>query len=409
MSSSSHDTYSPVLVSRYCRNSPLLKIFSSRHKTELWRQLWIWLAEAELELGLPQVTQEAIDELQANKTNIDWQAIAENEKRLKHDVMAHNHAYGKICPKAAGIIHLGATSCYVQDNSDLIVQREALNFTLKRLAICLKRLAEFADRHKNDVTVGRTHYQPASLVTVGKRAVLWAQELLMVLGSAVNKICMDIRLLQMNEELFEPFEKDQIGSSAMPFKRNPMKTERINSLARKLMNAVNEGLQTLATQGFERTLDDSAIRRINIPDSFFTTEAILLTLQNVFEGMQLNEATSMRNVQKELPFLALEKTLMFLTEQGVSRQEAHEKIREVSLKGQEQKCSGEEISFAKMLEDPFFNKVREESLRYIADPLNFTGRCRTQVDRFLKEELHPKIDSYLKESEMVNTKVQLDV
>ncbi|KIH47327.1 Lyase [Ancylostoma duodenale] len=369
MAACPEDRYESVLASRYCKRSPLIEILSERNKTILWRQLWIWLAESELELGLKQVTPEAIKEMKEMRDSIDWQKIRDEERRLKHDVMAHNHAFGAICPKAAGIIHLGATSCFVQDNADLIVIRDSVRHLLRRAATVLDRMATFAERERSHVTVGRTHYQTASLVTVGKRAALWAQELLMAfkqlehfhdtmkfrgikgatgtqdsfltlfggdeemlpsqhrsfnvineifkdvhlifalatIGSAVKKICTDIR--------------DQIGSSAMPYKKNPMKSERCCSLARKLIHMPQEALSILSDQGLERTLDDSAGRRMLLPDSLLTTEAMLTTLQNVFEGLTVQDENVARVVREELPFLGLEKAMMWLTEEGVDRQQ----------------------------------------------------------------------------------------
>ncbi|KAI1722935.1 lyase domain-containing protein [Ditylenchus destructor] len=475
------DSYQPVLSSRYGQKSPLNHLFSERNKTEIWRQLWINLSEAENELGLEQVTSEMIEEMREQKTNIDWDFVRAEEKRIKHDVMAHNHAYGKVCPKAAGVIHLGATSCYVQDNADLIMQREALDLITKRLAVCIKRLGDFAEKYAELVCVGRTHYQAASLTTVGKRACLWAQELVMALecvvdfrenmrfrgikgatgtqdsfltlfagdenlveeldwlvtkkagftkkfnitgqtysrqqdskllfalsnfGSVAHKICLDIRCLQAFDEIREPFEADQIGSSAMPYKRNPIKCERICGLARHLMGYVTESLGTLSVQGLERTLDDSSNRRVVIPQAFFTAEAILVTLQNVLEGLNVETTTISRNVEKELPFLALEKALMLLTKVGVSRQDAHAKIRETALKGKEMQ-DREKVTIENLLSEPFYDKVKTEVVTMCSNPLNFCGRCVSQTRTFLANELHPAIDKILGDTN--DEKVSLDI
>lgn len=474
------DRYESVLASRYCRKSPLIEILSERNKTILWRQLWIWLAEGEYELGLKQVTPQAIDEMKEQRDNIDWQKIRDEERRLKHDVMAHNHAFGAICPKAAGIIHLGATSCYVQDNADLIVIRDSVRHLLHRTATVLDRMATFADREKAQVTVGRTHYQTASLVTVGKRAALWSQELLMAfkqleqfyltmkfrgikgatgtqdsfltlfggdedlveqlddivtakagfkhkfcisgqtysrqqdvqlifslacIGAAVKKICTDIRVLQAMGELLEPFEKDQIGSSAMPYKRNPMKSERCCSLARKLINTPQEALGILSDQGLERTLDDSAGRRMLLPESLLTTEAMLMTLQNVFEGLTVQRENVDKVVREELPFLGLEKAMMLLTEEGVDRQEAHAVIRAAALDAK-QRQAREVINVEDIIQDPFFDSVRGRVLELVQQPIRFTGRCESQTVRFINEELRPAIEPYFNPEA---AQVQLDV
>ncbi|CAJ0956757.1 unnamed protein product, partial [Mesorhabditis belari] len=475
------EIYQSALVTRYCRNSPILRFHSEKNKAVLWRQLWIWLAEAEQELGLKQISTEAIDEMKAKRDQVNFDEIRSEERRLKHDVMAHNHVFGKLCPKAAGIIHLGATSCYVQDNADLIVIRDSIDHLLKRFATCLQRMATFAEQHKDTVTVGRTHYQAASLVTVGKRTVLWAQEMVMALeqlehfrntmrfrgvkgatgtqdsfmtlfggdedkvetldelvtkkagftqrfyisgqtysrqldiqllnalatfGAVTTKICKDIRILQANGELLEPFEKDQIGSSAMPYKQNPMKSERVCSLSRSLMNMASESLATLADQGFERTLDDSACRRRYIPESFLHAEAIFNTLQNIFEGLTVKKQGVEKVVETELPFLGLEKAMMFLTEEGVDRQKAHEKIREVALAAKEGQQE-HKVNMTEMLEDPFFDKVRDRVLALVSQPLNFTGRCVSQTVRYINENIKPIVEKY--HAVESDQKVQLDV
>uniref|UniRef100_A0A915Q4V4 Adenylosuccinate lyase C-terminal domain-containing protein n=1 Tax=Setaria digitata TaxID=48799 RepID=A0A915Q4V4_9BILA len=455
----SEDKFETVLKSRYCGKSPLMNILSERNK----------------------VTEEAIEEMKKSKEVIDWGTIRREEKRIKHDVMAHNYAFGKMCPKAKGIIHLGATSCFVQDNADLIVQRQATDYILKKLAVCLSRLDEFAEKTKDIVTVGRTHYQTASLVTVGKRAAMWAQELLMVfiklehfrenmrfrgvkgatgtqdsfmalfhedeakvdkldelimksagfahrfyisgqtysrqqdcdlvnifalLGAATKKICTDIRILQAFGEIFEPFESQQIGSSAMPYKRNPIKSERVSSLARKLMSAPQDALNTLGDQSLERTLDDSAIRRILIPDIFLLADAILTIFQHIVEGLTVDKERIDHNVYADLPFLALEKAMMLLTEEGTDRQEAYEKIREVTLVAREAQ-KRERVNLESILANGFFDKVRGRIIELSKSPLSFTGRASSQTMNFLNDELRPTIARYLDED--MKTKVQLDV
>ncbi|CAG9539352.1 unnamed protein product [Cercopithifilaria johnstoni] len=477
----SEDKYETVLKSRYCGKSPLMNILSERNKVMIWRQMWIWLAEAEMQLGLKQVTEEAIEEMKKSKKVIDWDTVRREEKRIKHDVMAHNYAFGKMCPKAKGIIHLGATSCFVQDNADLIVQRQATDYILKKLAMCLNRLDEFAEKTKDIVTVGRTHYQTASLVTVGKRAAMWAQELLMVftkleyfrknmrfrgvkgatgtqdsfmalfhndeakvdkldelitksagfafrfyisgqtysrqqdcdlvnifalLGAATKKICTDVRILQAFGEIFEPFETEQIGSSAMPYKRNPIKSERVCSLARKLMSAPQDALNTLGDQSLERTLDDSAIRRILIPDMFLLADAILTIFQHIVEGLTMDEERIEDNVHADLPFLALERAMMLLTEEGTDRQEAYEKIREITLAVKQTQKHGR-VDLESILSSVFFDKVRGRVLELAKSPLRLTGRSSSQTMNFLNKELRPTIMKYLDHD--VEAKVQLDV
>ncbi|CAD5209800.1 unnamed protein product [Bursaphelenchus xylophilus] len=465
------DCFEDVLSSRYCSKSKLMEFFSEKAKTQTWRQLWIWLAESEKELGLPQITEEMIQEMKDQRDNINWDMVRSEEKRLKHDVMAHNHTFGAVCPKAAGIIHLGATSCYVQDNANLIEQRLAFDYIITKYAIVMSRLADFAEKWKFTVTVGRTHWQTASLVTVGKRAILWLQELKMAFdtivetrnkarfrgikgatgtqdsfltlfkgdhqkvlqldelvtkkagfgkkfsisgqtysrqqdidllfclskfGAAAEKVAKDIRFLQSHGEIQEPFEENQIGSSAMPYKKNPMKCERVCSLARHLRNMVLDGLSTLADQGIERTLDDSANRRIVIPRAFLLSDAILSILQNVFEGLHVPVESVKRNVEQELPFLALEKALMLLTEHGVSRQEAHEHIRSTALECKQRQAHGP-VTLNDTLASDFFSPVREAVLKLGSDPLNFVGRCQEQQEQYLKEEFYPSVNYYLQE------------
>ncbi|ETN84768.1 hypothetical protein NECAME_17016 [Necator americanus] len=412
------DRYESVLASRYCKRSPLIEILSERNKTILWRQLWIWLAESEMELGLKQITPQAIEEMKKMRDNIDWQKIRDEERRLKHDVMAHNHAFGAICPNAAGIIHLGATSCFVQDNADLIVIRDCVKHLLCRIATVLDRMAAFAEREKSHVTVGRTHYQTASLVTVGKRAALWAQELLMAfkqvekLDELVTKKAGFTHKFFISGQTYSR-QQDQIGSSAMPYKKNPMKSERCCSLARKLIHmpqtpqykAVKEALSILSDQGLERTLDDSAGRRMLLPDSLLSTEAMLTTLQNIFEGLTVQSENVARVVREELPFLGLEKAMMLLTEEGVDRQQAHAMIRTTALEAKKRQ-STEVVRMEDILSDPFFDSVRDRVMAIVDEPLNFTGRCESQTMRFLTQELRPAIAPYFDPSA---TCVQLDV
>ncbi|CAI5438483.1 unnamed protein product [Caenorhabditis angaria] len=459
----SEDKFESVLSTRYCKTSPLIRILSETNKATLWRQLWIWLAESEKELGLKQVTQEAIDEMKKNRDVFEWEFIRSEERKLKHDVMAHNHAFGK-------------------DNADLIAYRDSIDHILKRFATVIERLSTFSLNNKDVVTVGRTHYQTASLVTIGKRGVLWAQELLMafqslaefrdkmrfrgikgatgtqdsfltlfgndeskveeldelvtrkagfsqrfvitgqtysrqqdaqlifslsLLGAAAKKVCTDIRVLQAFGELLEPFEKDQIGSSAMPYKKNPMKSERCCSLARKLINSPQEALTILADQGLERTLDDSAGRRILIPDCLLTAEALLTTLQNIFEGLTVQTENVRKIVDDEIAFLGLEKAMMMLTEDGVDRQKAHHVIREAALSAKALKDStGARIDIRQTMADPFFDSVRDRVVSLVENPINFTGRCSSQTVNFVNNEILPTIGKYLDKSA---AKVQLDV
>ncbi|PIO65344.1 hypothetical protein TELCIR_12993 [Teladorsagia circumcincta] len=299
-------------------------------KTILWRQLWIWLAEAEHELGLKQVTPEAIEQMKEQRDNIDWPKIREEERRLKHDVMAHNHAFG----------------------ADV-----QLIFALAAI------------------------------------------------GAAVKKICTDIRVLQAMGELLEPFEKDQIGSSAMPYKKNPMKSERCCSLARKLIHSPQEALNILSDQGLERTLDDSANRRMLIPDSVLTTEAMLSTLQNIFEGLTVQTENVARIVREELPFLGLEKAMMWLTEEGVDRQKAHAVIRETALEAKKKQAT-QVVHMEDILKDPFFDSVRDRVMALVDEPIRFTGRCESQTMRFINEELRPAIGNHYDSGA---TCMQLDV
>uniref|UniRef100_A0A8C0QEK4 Adenylosuccinate lyase n=1 Tax=Canis lupus familiaris TaxID=9615 RepID=A0A8C0QEK4_CANLF len=387
-----HDSYCSPLASRYA-SPEMCFMFSDRCKFRTWRQLWLWLAEAEQALGLP-ITDEQIQEMKSNLDNIDFKMAAEKEK-LRHDVMAHVHTFGHCCQKAAAIIHLGATSCYVGDNTDLIILRNAIDLLLPKLARVISRLADFAKERADLPTLGFTHFQPAQLTTVGKRCCLWIQDLCMdlqnlkrvqddlrfrgvkgttgtqasflqlfegdeqkveqldkmvtekagfnrafiitgqtytrkvdievlsvlaSLGASVHKICTDIRLLANLKEMEEPFEKQQIGSSAMPYKRNPMRSERCCSLARHLMTLIMDPLQTASVQWFERTLDDSANRRICLAEAFLTADAILNTLQNISEGLVVYPKVIERRIRQELPFMATENIIMAMVKSGGNRQ-----------------------------------------------------------------------------------------
>ncbi|XP_032643753.1 adenylosuccinate lyase isoform X2 [Chelonoidis abingdonii] len=430
--------YRSPLVSRYA--SPEMGFnFSERRKFGTWRRLWLYLAQAEKSLGLP-ITDEQIQEMEANLDNIDFKMAAEEEKRLRHDVMAHVHTFAHCCPKAAAIIHLGATSCYVGDNTDLIVLRDGFNLLLPKLATVISRLADFAEQYADLPTLGFTHYQPAQLTTVGKRCCLWIQDLCMdlqnlerarddlrfrgvkgttgtqasflqlfegdhdkveeldrlvtvkagfkraylvtgqtysrkvdveilsvlaSLGASIHKICTDIRLLANLKEIEEPFETDQIGSSAMPYKRNPMRSERCCSLARHLMTLVLNPLHTASVQWFERTLDDSANRRVCLAEAFLTADIILSTLQNISEGLV------------------------------VYPKDCHEKIRILSQQAAAvvKQEGGDNDLIAQIRADPYFSPIQGQ-LESLLEPTSFTGRASQQVARFLKEEARPMLTPY---------------
>uniref|UniRef100_A0A8C3LRA1 Adenylosuccinate lyase n=1 Tax=Chrysolophus pictus TaxID=9089 RepID=A0A8C3LRA1_CHRPC len=443
--------------------------FSERKKFGTWRRLWLYLAQAEKSLGLP-ITDEQIKEMEANLDNIDFKMAAEEEKKLRHDVMAHVHTFAHCCPKAAAIIHLGATSCYVGDNTDLIVLRDGFNLLLPKLARVISRLADFAEAHADLPTLGFTHYQPAQLTTVGKRCCLWIQDLCMdlqnlerarddlrfrgvkgttgtqasflqlfegdhskveeldrlvtakagfkrsymvtgqtysrkvdievlsvlaSLGASVHKICTDIRLLANLKEIEEPFEKDQIGSSAMPYKRNPMRSERCCSLARHLMTLVLDPLQTASVQWFERTLDDSANRRVCLAEAFLTADIILSTLQNISEGLVIYPKVIDRRIRQELPFMATENIIMAMVKAGGNRQDCHEKIRVLSQQAAAvvKQEGGDNDFIARVRADPYFSPIHKH-LDSLLDPSSFTGRAPQQVAKFLKEEVRPALIPY---------------
>ncbi len=468
----STDRYVSPLSERYASRE-MQYIFSPDMKFRTWRQLWIALAETEKELGLsrngkPVITQEQIDELKAHAEDINYEVARERERQVRHDVMSHVYAYGKQCPKAAGIIHLGATSCYVGDNTDIIVMTEGLKLLKKKLVNVMAQLGRFADRYKELPTLAFTHFQPAQPTTVGKRAALWLQEFYLdledldyilngmkLLGSkgttgtqasflelfdgdqeivdridpmiaekmgfkecfpvsgqtysrkmdtkvanvlagiaaSAHKMSNDIRLLQHLKELEEPFEKNQIGSSAMAYKRNPMRSERIASLARYVMiDALNPAI-TSATQWFERTLDDSANKRLSIPEGFLAVDGILDLCLNVVDGLVVYPKVIEKHLQSELPFMATENIMMDAVKRGGNRQELHERIRELSMEaGRHVKAEGKENNLLELIAaDPAFSMSLEE-LQKNMDPTKYIGRSREQVESFLEKVIRPVLE-----------------
>jgi len=470
-------SYRSPLTSRYA--SPEMSFnFSDAKKFATFRILWVWLAKAEQKLGLP-ITDAQIREMEESIGNIDFKAAADEEKLTRHDVMAHVHVFAKLCPTAAPIIHLGATSCYVGDNTDLIVIRDGFNILLPKIARCISRLMKFASENKGLATLGFTHYQPAQLTTVGKRACLWAQDLLTdlhnieraknelrfrgvkgttgtqasfmqlfdgnhekvkeldklvtsyagftkayticgqtyprkldvdclatlaSLGASIHKICTDIRLLANLKELEEPFEKTQIGSSAMAYKRNPMRSERCCSLARHLTTLIMDPLQTASVQWMERTLDDSANRRVCLAEAFLTADIILNTLQNITEGLVLYPKVIKRHIDQELPFMATENVIMTMVKLGADRQECHEHIRVLSQEaGQVVKEHGKDNDLiARIKQHPYFEPIKNR-LDEILDPSTFTGRAEQQVEQFIEEEVKPALEPYRNQLEGEST------
>ena len=464
----SKPSYESPLNSRYA--SPEMQyIFSPDKKFTTWRKLWIALAESEKELGL-NITDEQIGELKAHVNDVDYDAAAAYEKKLRHDVMAHVHAYGDQCPNAKGIIHLGATSCYVGDNTDIIIMREALELIRKRLVVCIAKLSEFADEYKAMPTLGFTHFQPAQLVTVGKRATLWLQDLLFDLeevesvtaslkmlgckgttgtqasfydlfegdhakcveldkkiankmgfeasyyvsgqtysrkvdsrvlnclssiAQSAHKFSNDIRLLQHLKEIEEPFEKNQIGSSAMAYKRNPMRSERIASLARYVIADALNPAMTAAEQWFERTLDDSANKRISVPEAFLAVDAILGIYTNIVSGIVVYPNMIHQHIMNELPFMATENIMMEAVKRGGDRQALHEKIRVASMEaGKTVKVEGKPNNLLDLIvDDPEFGLDRE-SLESLLDPKLYIGRCPEQVATFIEEAIKPVLASH---------------
>ncbi|XP_034180682.1 adenylosuccinate lyase isoform X1 [Osmia lignaria lignaria] len=477
---SEHNDYRSPLATRYA-SKEMRYNFSDQNKFSTWRKLWVYLAKAEMELGLA-ISSEQIAEMEAQVNNIDFEAAAKEEKATRHDVMAHVHVFGNQCPKAAPIIHLGATSCYVGDNTDLIILRQGFNILLPKLANVLSRLAKFAMEYRDLPTLGFTHLQPAQLTTVGKRATLWLHDLLMderairrarddlkfrgvkgttgtqasflqlfngdgfkvkqldrlvtrmagfekyypvtgqtysrkvdveclnalsSLGSTVHKICSDIRLLANMKEIEEPFESTQIGSSAMPYKRNPMRSERCCSIARHLMTLANNALQTAATQWMERTLDDSANRRITLSEAFLSADVILMTLQNITEGLVVYPKVIARHVAQELPFMTAENIIMAMVKAGGDRQVCHEKIRVLSQEaGAQVKQHGLDNDLVERIrKDPYFKPILNQ-LKELLDPRTFVGRAPEQVTEFLQEEVHPVLENY---KELLGGTVELNI
>ena len=461
------NTYESPLSSRYASDE-MLYLFSPDKKFSTWRRLWVALARAEMELGLP-VTQEQVDELEAHLTDIDYAKAAQWEKKLRHDVMAHVHTYGELCPKAMPIIHLGATSCYVGDNTDVIVMRQGLELVRKKLIGVLALLADFAREYKDMPCLAYTHCQPAQLTTVGKRATLWMNELLMdlqevdyristlkLLGSkgttgtqasfmelfegdeekikameaditaqmgfdkvvpvsgqtysrkvdyqvlsalagiaqSAMKMATDIRLLANFKEMEEPFEKNQIGSSAMPYKRNPMRCERICALSRYLMVDVLNPAFTTGTQWFERTLDDSANKRVAMAEGFLAADAILNILLNISDGLVVYPKVVRSRVMAELPFMASENIMMKAVKKGGDRQELHERLRQHAIAAAAQvKQEGlPNDMIARVEADPAFGLTREE-IEAELQPEAFTGRAPHQVEEFLANVIQPVLDA----------------
>ncbi|MEF2653396.1 MAG: adenylosuccinate lyase [Blautia sp.] len=476
----STDRYVSPLSERYASRE-MQYIFSPDMKFRTWRKLWIALAETEKELGL-NITQEQIDELKSHADDINYDVAKERERQVRHDVMSHVYAYGVQCPKAKGIIHLGATSCYVGDNTDIIVMTEALKLVQKKLINVIAELSKFADKYKDQPTLAFTHFQPAQPTTVGKRATLWTQEFLLdledleyvistmkLLGSkgttgtqasflelfdgdqetidkidpmiaekigfkecypvsgqtysrkvdtrvlnvlagiaaSAHKMSNDIRLLQHLKEVEEPFEKSQIGSSAMAYKRNPMRSERIASLSRFVMvDALNPAI-TSATQWFERTLDDSANKRLSIPEGFLAIDGILDLCLNVVDGLVVYPKVIEKRLMSELPFMATENIMMDAVKAGGDRQELHERIRELSMEaGRNVKVEGKDNNLLELIAaDPAFNLSLDE-LKKTMDPAKYVGRAKEQTDAFLAKVVRPILDSH---KEMLGVKAEINV
>lgn len=465
---SNYEGYKSPLSTRYA-SKEMQFLFSDQNKFSTWRRLWVWLARAESQLGL-EITGAQIAEMEREITNIDFEAAAAEERLTRHDVMAHVHVFAKQCPAAAPVIHLGATSCYVGDNTDLIVLRDALKLLLPRVASVIARLSQFAQSYKDQPTLGFTHLQPAQLTTVGKRACLWIQDLLMderalnrcledlrfrgvkgttgtqasflqlfegdgekvkkldqlvtelagfkkayavtgqtysrkvdveivaalsSLGTSIHKMCSDLRILASRKELEEPFESTQIGSSAMAYKRNPMRSERCCALARHLITLFSSAANTHATQWLERTLDDSANRRLTLSESFLAADAALLTLLNISQGLVVYPKVIEKHIAQELPFMSTENIIMAMVKAGGDRQVCHEKIRVLSQEaGAQVKQHGKDNDLVdRVRKDPYFSPILEQ-LDTILDAKTFTGRASDQVGEFVAEEVQPVLARY---------------
>lgn len=475
-----YDRYQSPLSERYASRE-MQYIFSPEKKFRTWRKLWIALAETEKELGLP-ITQEQIDELKAHKDDINFDVAKEREKLVRHDVMSHVYAYGLQCPNAKGIIHLGATSCYVGDNTDIILMTEALKLVRKKLVNVMAELASFAEKYKDQPTLAFTHFQPAQPTTVGKRATLWLMELkldlddldyvissMKMLGSkgttgtqasflelfdgdhekcrkadqmiaekmgftgcfpvsgqtysrkvdsrvlsvlagiaqSAHKFSNDIRLLQHLKEVEEPFEKNQIGSSAMAYKRNPMRSERIASLANYVMADMMNPMLVASTQWFERTLDDSANKRLSIPEGFLAVDGILDLYLNVVDGLVVYPKVIEKRLMFELPFMATENIMMDAVKAGGDRQELHERIRELSMEaGRNVKAEGRDNNLLELIAaDPSFNLTLEE-LKKTMDPKKYVGRAPQQVEEFLDEVIRPVLEE---NKDLLGIKAEINV
>lgn len=463
----------------------MAELFSPATRASTWRLLWLYLARAEHELGLEAITQDALIQMEAHLKlgDHEWAIVAEEEKRRRHDVMAHVHAFGLAAPAAAPIIHLGATSCYVTDNADLIFIRDACDLIIKRLVNCINVMAKFARTHADLAALGWTHFQPAQLTTIGKRTCLWIQELLWDLrnisrarndlrfrgvkgttgsqasfmalfnddeakvkaldkkvteaagfeksypvtsqtysrkvdvdvltslasfGASAHKIGTDIRLLANLKEVEEPFEKDQIGSSAMAYKRNPMRSERLCSLSRHLGTLLQSAITTSSVQWLERTLDDSAIRRITLPEAFLTADICVSIITNVFTGMVVYPQVIRKHIAAELPFMATENFIMAMVQRGGDRQKCHEYIRQLSVEaGRVVKEQGGENDFIERLrKEPYFAPIHDD-LESLMDPTSFTGRAGNQVREFLDSEVEEALNPY--KNLITDEKVELKV
>ncbi|MBR2670803.1 MAG: adenylosuccinate lyase [Oscillospiraceae bacterium] len=450
------DRYESPLSSRYA-SEYMLKLFSSDSRYGTWRRLWASLAKAEMKLGLP-VTEEQVAQLYEHVDDIDYECVRAREKETRHDVMAHIYAYGIAAPAAAGIIHLGATSCYVTDNGDLIIYRDGLRYLRDELLLVIRNLSEFADKYRSVPTLGYTHYQPAQLVTVGKRATLWIQDLmsdldeidfvlgnirflgcrgttgteasfldlfdgdtakidemnrmiaedfgfteafpvcgqtyprkldsrilnvLSSIGQSLYRMANDIRLMQHDRHVEEPFEDGQVGSSAMAYKRNPMRCERICSLSRYLIADAMNAPMTASVQWLERTLDDSANRRISMPEGFLCADAILRLAANVTSGLRVNEKMTEKSVMEYLPFIATENLMMEAVKRGGDRQKIHEIIRRCSMEATANMKSGGECDLMKRLSAESEFGLTEDDIRSLLDPALYIGRCPEQVSLYI--------------------------